>query len=69
MNLIKFVAKKKFLRVMHNDQTKDRIAQQFRDSRQALSEFDVKRSRSIFRISRQSQVFRDFFYVILLSDQ
>ncbi len=54
---------------MHNDQTKDRIAQQFRDSRQALSEFDVKRSRSIFRISRQSQVFRDFFYVILLSDQ
>jgi hypothetical protein len=50
----------KFVRVMHRDQTKSRIAQQFRDSRQALLEFDVKRSRSTFRIQRQSQVFRDF---------
>jgi hypothetical protein len=32
----------KFVRVMHRDQTKSRIAQQFRDSRQASSESDVK---------------------------
>jgi hypothetical protein len=50
-----------FVRVMHCDQTKSRIAQQFRDSRQAFSESDVKRSRSILRIQRQNQVFRDFF--------
>jgi hypothetical protein len=49
------------VRIMHCDQTKSRIAQQFRDFRQALFEFDVKRSRSIFRIQRQNQVFRDFF--------
>jgi hypothetical protein len=53
--------KQKFVRVMHRDQTESRIAQQFRDSRQALLESDVKRSRSISRIQRQSQVFRDFF--------
>jgi hypothetical protein len=51
----------KFVRVMHRDQTKSRIAQQFRDSRQTFSESDVKRSRSIYRIQRQNQVFRDFF--------
>jgi hypothetical protein len=50
----------KFVRIMHRDQTESRIAQQFRDSRQAFLEFDVKRSRSIFRIQRQSQVLRDF---------
>jgi hypothetical protein len=32
----------KFVRVMHRDQTKSRIAQQLRDFRQASSEFDVK---------------------------
>ncbi len=53
--------KQEFVRIMHRDQTKSRIAQQFRDSRQALSESDMKRSRSIFRIQRQSQIFRDFF--------
>ncbi len=46
---------------MHRDQTKDRIAQQYRDSRQAFFEFNVKRSRSIFRIQSQSQILRDFF--------
>jgi hypothetical protein len=51
----------KFVRVMHRDQTKNRVAQQFRDSRQAFFEFDVKRSRLIFRIQRQSQVLCDFF--------
>jgi hypothetical protein len=44
----------KFARVMHRDQEKSRIAQQFRDFRQAFCESDVKRSRLIFRISRQS---------------
>ncbi len=44
----------KFVRVMHRDQIKNRIAQQFRDFRQAFFESDVKRSRSIFRISRQN---------------
>jgi hypothetical protein len=51
----------KLVRVMHRDQTESRIAQQFRDFRQAFLEFDVKRSRSIFRTQRQSQVLRDFF--------
>jgi hypothetical protein len=32
----------KFVRVMHRDQTKSRIAQQLRDLRQALFEYDVK---------------------------
>jgi hypothetical protein len=32
----------KFVRVMHRDQTESRIAQQFRDFRQAFSESDVK---------------------------
>ncbi len=50
----------KFVRVMHRDQTESRIAQQSRDFRQASLEFDVKRSRSILRIQRQSQVLRDF---------
>jgi hypothetical protein len=50
----------KFVRVMHRRQTESRIAQQCRDFRQALFESDVKRSRLIFRIQRQSQVFRDF---------
>ncbi len=49
------------VRVMHCDQTESRVAQQFRDSRQAFSKSDVKRSRSIFRTQRQSQVLRDFF--------
>ncbi len=44
----------KFVQVMHRDQTKNRVAQQLRDSRQAFSESDVKRSRSIFRIQRQN---------------
>ncbi len=39
---------------MHRDQTKNRIAQQLRDFRQAFFEFDVKRFRSIFRIVRQN---------------
>jgi hypothetical protein len=51
----------KFVQVMHCDQTESRVAQQFRDSRQAFLEFDVKRSCSIFRIQRQSQILRDFF--------
>ncbi len=51
----------KFVRIMHRDQIKNRIAQQFCDSRQAFSESCVKRSRSILRIQRQSQVFRDIF--------
>jgi hypothetical protein len=46
---------------LHRDQTKSWIAQQSRDLRQAFSEFNVKRSRSIFRIQRQDQVFRDIF--------
>jgi hypothetical protein len=44
----------KFVRIVHRDQTKNRVAQQFRDFRQTFFEFDVKRSRSIFRISRQN---------------
>jgi hypothetical protein len=52
--------KQKLVRVMHRDQTESRVAQQFRDLRQTLSEFDVKRSRSISRIQRQNQVLRDF---------
>jgi hypothetical protein len=50
----------KFVQVMHRDQTESRIAQQFRDFRQAFFESEVKRSRSIFRIQRQNQVFCDF---------
>jgi hypothetical protein len=46
---------------MLRDQTKNRIAQQFRDFRQTFFEFDLKRSRSIFRIQRQNQILRDFF--------
>ncbi len=49
----------KFVRIMHRDQTESRVAQQSRDLRQAFSESCVKRSRSIFRIQRQSQVLRD----------
>jgi hypothetical protein len=44
----------KFVRVMHRDQTENRVAQQSRDLRQTFFEFDVKRFRSIFRISRQN---------------
>ncbi len=50
-----------FLRIVHRNQAKNRIAQQFRDSRQAFSEFNVKRFRSIFYIQRQNQVLRDVF--------
>ncbi len=49
-----------FLRIVYHDQAKDRIAQQFRDLRQAFSELNVKRSRSIFRFQRQNQILRDF---------
>ncbi len=45
--------KQEFLRIVHRNQAKSRVAQQFRCSRQALSEFSMKRSRSIFRIQRQ----------------
>jgi hypothetical protein len=50
-----------FVRVMHCDQTKSRIAQQSRDFRQTLFESNVKRSRSILRTQRQNQILRDFF--------
>jgi hypothetical protein len=46
---------------LHRDQTKNWIAQQLRNSWQAFSEFNVKRSRSIFYIQRQDQIFRDIF--------
>jgi hypothetical protein len=46
---------------MHRDQIKSRIAQQFPDSRQTFFEFNVKRSRLIFRIQRQNQIFFYFF--------
>jgi hypothetical protein len=45
--------KQKFLRIVHRDKAESRIAQQFRDLRQAFSEFNVKRFRSIFRTQRQ----------------
>jgi hypothetical protein len=45
--------KQEFLRIVHRNQAKNRITQQFRDFRQASFEFNVKRSRSIFRIQRQ----------------
>jgi hypothetical protein len=45
--------RQEFLRIVHRNQAKNRIAQQLRDLRQALFEFNVKRSRSIFRIQRQ----------------
>jgi hypothetical protein len=53
--------KQKSLRIVHRDKTESRIAQQFRDLRQAFFEFNVKRSHSIFRIQRQNQVFCDVF--------
>jgi hypothetical protein len=36
------------MRVLHHNQAKNRILQQFRDSRQAFFEFNVKRFRRIF---------------------
>ncbi len=36
------------MRVLHHNQTKNRISQQSRDFRQASSESDVKRSRQTF---------------------
>ncbi len=44
---------------MHHNQTKNRIAQQFRDLRQTFFEFNVKRSRRIFDFERQNSILRD----------
>ncbi len=46
---------------MHHNQTKNRVAQQFRDLRQALFEFNVKRSHRIFNLERQNSILRDVF--------
>ncbi len=53
---------------MHRDKAKNRVTQQSRDFQQTFFKVNVKRFRSIFRIQRQNQVFRDV-YAILLSDQ
>jgi hypothetical protein len=42
--------KQKSLRVVHRDKAENRVVQQFRDLRQTFFEFNVKRSRLIFRI-------------------
>ncbi len=42
--------RQEFLRIVHRNQVKSRVAQQLRDLRQAFLEFNMKRSRSIFRI-------------------
>ncbi len=53
--------RQKFLRIVHHNQTKNRIVQQFRDSRQAFFEFNMKRSRRIFNLERQDSILRDVF--------
>ncbi len=51
--------RQKSLRIVHHSQTKNRVAQQFRDSRQAFSESNMKRSRRILNLERQDSILRD----------